>query len=197
MTTKPSETPPSWSALAGVIEYWAEEGLRHLGRLRANGSSETSVVPMGTVDQAFAAFVAQREPWRASEITLITNGTGPVIASWADDATAVIDGVPAQQHVVASNESWGDLGLYPLLNPSWLERLVSKPWPAEFRITGESFKQEQDAALELSSASVSHYDIVYDSALGIITQWAATIESAVASRFSLTQLQTLQATPAT
>lgn len=116
---------------------------------------ETSAVPIGTVDQAFAAFIAHREPWRASEITLITNGTGPVIASCADDATAVIEGVPAQQHVVASNESWGDLGLYRMLNPSWLERLVPKPWPADLSIAGESLEKDTEAPPELFTASAS------------------------------------------
>jgi hypothetical protein len=196
VTPSPSETRPPWHALAGVIEYWAEEGLRHIGRLRAAGSSKTSAVPIGTVDQEIAAFIAHREPWRASEITLMTNGTGPVIASWSDDATAVIEGVPAQQHIVASNESWGDLGLYRLLNPSWLERLAPKPWPADLSIAGESLEKDTDAAPELFTASTSRYHVAYDPALDIITQWTATIDGAVASRFSLTHLNTLEAVPA-
>ena len=189
------ERRSSWHALTGVVAYWAEEGLRHIGRLRAAGSPEKSPVPLGTIDQVYAAFIAQREPWRASEVILMTNGAGPLIVSWADGATAVIEGIPAQQRVVAVSESWGDLGLGRMLNPSWLERLVPKPWPSDLRVAGATLQNDIDAAPELFSASVSHYDVVYDGTLDVITQWTATIDGAVASRFALTQLATVEVPP--
>jgi hypothetical protein len=190
-----SERQPGWQLLAGIIEYWADEGLRHIGRLRANGSTEPSAIPIGTIDEQHAAFVAQREPWRASQITLITNGTGAVIASWAGDATAVIDGVPAKQYVVASNESWGDLGLRVMLNPAALERLTPKPWPDSFRISGGLLKNDMQTAPDLYSASASRYEVKYDALLDVVTQWTAIIDESVASRLSLTHLSTLGAMP--
>ncbi len=79
----------SWEVVAGVVEWWADEGLRDLGRRRfheARGKTVASdSAPLGTVDRVRAVFVAQRRPWRLSEVALaaMNDDVTPAVASWA------------------------------------------------------------------------------------------------------------------
>jgi hypothetical protein len=50
----------------------------------------------------------------------------PAVAAWADQATAVLQGNPAQQRWVRDNETSGDLSLRPLLEPDALRELGAR-----------------------------------------------------------------------
>ena len=115
--------------------------------LNAGTNPQAQRIARGTLSIARAAFIAQREPWRLTEVTLleVPESTAPVIASWADEATAVLQGKPAEQHVVAPNENWGDLCVGIMLKPNALHRLVPEPWPERFAVDGPLL--EQDPAL--------------------------------------------------
>lgn len=173
-----------WDLLSGTVEWWADEERRDIGRERFHEARGTAVsgdvAPLGTIDRTRAVFVAQRDPWRLSELTLdTTNGdVTPAVTSWADEATAVLKGEPIRQHVVGPHESWGDLGVRQLLVPVALEALVPKPWAGEFRIPGEVLERDLSTLPELVSLGTSHYEISYDGDLDVVTSWTAVIDGA-------------------
>jgi hypothetical protein len=186
----------SWDVLAGAVEWWADEGLREVGRRRfheARGTVSSDVAPLGSVDRVRAVFVAQRRPWRLSEVALDTTNdeVTPAVASWADDATAVLKGGPARQHVVGPNESWGDLGVRQMLVPTALEVLVSKPWTAEFRVPGEVLERDMSVLPEFVSLGTDHYEVSYDGDLDVLTAWTAVIDGTAAQRLVLSQTTSL------
>jgi hypothetical protein len=175
----------SWSILLGVVEWWADEERRDAGR----GTTTSGA----TIDHVRAAFVAQRSPWRLSEVTLDTTNPDvtPAIASWADAATAVLRGTPAQQHVVGANESWGDLCLRSLLLPTALEALLPKPWPSEFHVPGELLERDVSVLPDLISLGTDHYEVSYDPDLDTITAWTALIDGTPAQRVTLSNITSL------
>lgn len=187
----------SWEALAGAVEWWADEGLRDVGRRRFHEARGKPVspdaAPLGTVDRVRVAFVAQRLPWRLSEVALgTTNGDViPAVASWADAATAVLTGSPAEQHVVGPKESWGDLGLRQMLVPTALEGLVPKPWTAEFRVPGEVLERDVSVLPEFVSLGTDYYEVSYDAGLDILSAWRAVIDGAAVQRLVLKQTRSL------
>lgn len=187
----------SWEVLAGAVEWWADEGLRDVGRRRfheARGKGVSSdAAPLGTVDRVRAVFVAQRRPWRLSEVALDTTNdeVTPAVASWADEATAVLKGSPARQHVVGPEESWGDLGVRQMLVPTALEVLVPKPWTAEFRVPGEVLERDVSVLPEFVSLGTDHYKVSYDADLDVLTAWTAVIDGAAAQRLVLSQTTSL------
>lgn len=189
----------SWEVLTGVVEWWADEGLRDSGRRRFNeargGTWLAGALPPGGIDRARAAFVAQRFPWRLSEVTMATTSDEitPAIVSWADDATSVLKGSPARQHVVRPNESWGDLGLRQMLNPSALEALVPKPWAAHFQVSGAVLERDASVLPEFVSLGTDYYQVRYDGDRDILTTWTAVINNSAAQRLSLSQLSSLTA----
>jgi hypothetical protein len=183
-----------WQALTGVVEWWADEGRRDLGRRRFNeargGTPSGQARAPGIIDVVRALFAAQRHPWRLSEVALSTTNdhVTPAVASWADHATAVLRGTPAQQHAVAADETWGDLGLRTMLDPRALETLLPRPWPAQLHVPGDVLERDLPALPELVSLASDHYEIAYDADLDILTTWAAIIDGEVAQRVSLTHL---------
>jgi hypothetical protein len=150
-------------------------------------------IARGTLDIFRAAFIAQREPWRLTEVTLpdVPESTAPVIASWADEATAVLRGKPAEQHVVAANESWGDLGVRAMLKPDGLRQLVPEPWPERFVVDGPLLEDDPTLLPELFSVSTDRYEVVFDPSREILTSWAAIIDGEVAQRITLSRLTAL------
>ena len=187
-----------WQILSGVVEWWAEEGLRDLGRRRraldAGRTPNAQQIARGTLDIVRAAFIAQREPWRLTEVTLleVPESTAPVIASWADEATAVLRGKPAEQHFVPPNQSWGDLGVGVMLKPDALRQLVPEPWPERFVVDGPRLEQH-DLTLfpELVTASTDRYEVVFDPSREILMSWTAIIDGEVAQRITLSRLTAL------
>lgn len=187
----------AWNVLAGLIEWWADEGLRDEGRRRFAGVRASTMssddAPHGTVHHIRAAFLAQHQPWRLSKVALSTTsrGTTPAVISWADEATAVLKGSPVERHVVGPDESWGDLGLHQVLDPTELERLVPRPWSAQFRIPGDVLERDISVLPELVSLGTDHYEISYDETLNVLTAWAAVIDGVVVQRLSLRELGVL------
>jgi hypothetical protein len=185
----------SWQVLTGVVEWWADEGLRDIGRLQRAGarSAPEHRTPSGTIDSTRAAFVAQRDPWRLSEITLGPHDdpATPAVTSWADNATAVLTGIPARQHVVGPNETWGDLTVRRMLDPAALQSLVAKPWASRFEIPGELLERDITVVPELVTLASDRYEVTYNRELGILVTWTANINGAVAQRTSLTRLTTV------
>ncbi len=64
----------AWRVLAGVFDWWADEGIRDIGRERFHrrrGSDVSGTIGSpGTTDSLRFAFVAQRSPWRLAELYL-------------------------------------------------------------------------------------------------------------------------------
>jgi hypothetical protein len=189
-----------WNTLAGVIEWWADEGLRDLGRQRfhqerGTGTQREPSVPLGTVVLIRAAFVALRSPWRMAQIraSAIAPGDAAVVA-WADNATAVLKGNPAEQVFVGPDETWGDLVLSQMLLPHSLDVLVSPPWEDQFRIDGTALEQEESMSIApgLVSLASDSYAATFDPNLDVLTEWSAFMEGRVAQRISVTHLSTLE-----
>ena len=188
----------AWTVVAGIIEWWADEGLRDVGRRRfaaARGKrTAAEATPAGTdVDAATRAFVARREPWRLSQIELTApegDDVAAAVVAWAGDATAVLAGDPPAQRVVGPNESWGDLGLRVLLEPAALEELVPLPWAERFAVPAGLLERDLTLLPQLVSLGTDRYDVVYDGDLGVVTSWAAVIDGAVAQRISLRAVTT-------
>lgn len=191
----------SWEVLTGVVEWWADEGLRDVGRRRfheAKGRAEGlgEGLPRGTTEWRGRVFAAQRLPWRLTEISLGSSDSAyPAVVSWADNATAVLKGSPAEQDVVDPNTTWGDLGLRRMLTPAALGRLVAQPWPTQFRVAGHLLEQGTPVLPQLASLATDYYDVVYDAGLGVLTSWSAVIDGEVAQRISLTQLTAVNSSP--
>jgi hypothetical protein len=125
-----------------------------------------------------------------SQISLAPPGEGvaPAVASWADDATAVLVGSPAEQRVVGAGERWGDLGLRRMLEPGALAAVVARPWPAAFSVPGERLEQDASLLPELLTLATDRYDVVYDADLDVLERWTAVIGDEVAQRISLSHL---------
>jgi hypothetical protein len=111
-----------------------------------------------------------------------------VVVSWADDATAVLSGNPAAQHLVPSNESWGDSGLRRMLEPGPLEALVAKPWGRLLTVDGELLERDTFLLPEFVSLAADHYEAAYDEELDALTSWPAFIDGEPAQRQSVTHL---------
>ncbi len=186
----------SWQALTGVFEWRVDEGLRDVGRRRFHeAGGRPDLVRRGAVQRKALllavrwVFVARRHPWRLAVVNLRDQDTGsPAVTAWADDVTAVLKGVPAAQHVVGPNQSWGNLGLRRMLEPESLTTFVPPPWPPSFRIRGDLLEDDSSAAPEFTSLAVDHYEAGFDPALGVVTAWTAFIDGAVALRQTLAQL---------
>jgi hypothetical protein len=186
-----------WQILSGVVEWWADEGLREVGRNRraldAGTTPQAQRIARGTLSIARAAFIAQREPWRLTEVTLldVPESTAPTIASWADEATAVLRKKPAEQHFVAPNETWGDLCVGVMLKPDALHQLVPEPWPERFAVDGPLLERDPALLPELLSWSTDRYEVVFDPSREILTNWTAIIDGEVAQRITLARLTAL------
>jgi hypothetical protein len=115
--------------------------------------------------------------------------------SWADDATAVLMGNPAAQHLVPSNESWGDSGLRRMLEPGPLEALVPRPWGSLLTIDGELLELDTLLLLEFVSLAADHYEAAYDDELDALTSWTAFIDGEPAQRQALTHLTVISLAP--
>jgi hypothetical protein len=195
----------TWDVLTGVIDWWADEGLRDVGRHRFHESKGKRVnadgLPRGSIDATRHAFVARRKPWRLAQVSLDVTDTGRggqawrpadetpgVVVSWADDATAVLRGNPAAQHLVPSNESWGDSGLRRMLEPDPLEALVAKPWGPLLTIDGQLLERDTLLPLEFVSLSTEYYEAAYNEELDVLTSWTAFIDGEPAQRQTLTHL---------
>jgi hypothetical protein len=181
----------SWDVLAGVIEWWADEDVRGVGRRRYNeskGRSMSDLVPKVITCTIRSAFVARRRPWRMTQIVLTANVDRAAVLAWADDATAVLKGDPPSQHIVAENESWGDLGLRSMLEPGPMELIVRRPWPSTLRIGGHLLEQAEMIMHEFTSLGSDYYEVTYDSERDILTSWSAFIDGDLAMRQEITQL---------
>lgn len=139
----------SWQVLLGVVTWWADEGLRDVGRQRFQAARGRRLTgdrsQVDFVDFHQAAFVAQRSPWRLAQVTLTDQpSSAPAVAAWADTATAVLTDEPVAQHVVGPNESWGDLGCRRMLDPKPLTAIVTPPWEASFVIDGSRLENDRE-----------------------------------------------------
>lgn len=134
-----------------------------------------------------ALFVARREPWRLSELSLERreDDVVPAVAAWADAATAVLIGHPARQQVVGPRQSWGTLGAKHLLVPDVLAKVVQQPWPERFELDGRALEQDLELVPELVTLGCDRYVAAYDGQVGVITDWTAFIGGAVAQRIQL------------
>jgi hypothetical protein len=187
-----------WEVLTGVVEWWADEGLRDVGRRRfrevGGNPSSRAAISLGTIDRVRAAFIARRSPWRLSEVALdYADEMTPAIASWADHATAVLNGSPVQQHVVGPHESWGDFGVRQMLCPAALEAIVPMPWPGQFQIPGGAIGPDISTLAALVSLGTSYYDVRFDSDLEIISAWTAVIDGDAAQRVAISQVTSIAA----
>ena len=188
-----------WSLLSGVVEWWADEGLRDVGRRRfhesrGGGRSAGEPLPRGSIDLETAAFVAQRIPWRLALVTV--QGSSPAqaeVVAWADDATVVLHGSPASGRVLTPNESWGDLGARRLLCPDPLERVAARPWPRRFDVAGHLLEQDMSVLPEFVSLGTDHYEVTYDPELDVLTSWTAFLDGEVAARQQLRHLTRVDA----
>ncbi|HEV3000942.1 MAG TPA: hypothetical protein VGW75_09420 [Solirubrobacteraceae bacterium] len=187
----------SWQVLVGAAHWWADEGLRELGRQRygeprGKRSSDAPAAPT-TIDEVRMVFAAQRRPWRLTAIFVESSpdGEATAIASWADGATAVLAGIPARQRVVGPNETWGDLALRRMLEPRAVEAFVPKPWSAEFRVPGGALDRDLPALPELVTLAADHYEVSYDGDLDVMTRWAAVLDGRIAQRVQLVGLKEL------
>ena len=135
-----------------------------------------------------AVFAAQRLPWRLTQISLRSCDDKDLTAvvSWADDATALLRGSPAQLHIFGPNEST-ESTLRPMLEPDALEAVVPKPWPTEFRVPGAALDDTYVVPAFVSLAS-DHYEVRYHEALDVLTRWAAIIDNEVAREIALSHL---------
>lgn len=186
----------AWRVLAGVFDWWADEGIRDIGRERFHrrrGSDVSGTIGSpGTTDSLRFAFVAQRSPWRLAEVYLRSPDDPPLaVVAWADRATAVLKGQPAEQHLVQSNESFGDGGLKAMLEPGRLETLVGKPWSPHFRVNGELLDRDWSLLPEFLSLGTDYYEARYDAGLDALRSWTAFIDEAPAARLSLSRLNAL------
>jgi len=111
---------------------------------------------------------------------------------WADDATAVLKGVPATQHVVGPNHSIGNLGLRRMLDPESLQAFVPLPWPTSFDVPGHLLDDDVFVAPELTFLAVDHYEAGFDPALGLLTAWRGFIDGEVALSLTLSQLTAVE-----
>lgn len=181
-----------WDVLAGIVGWWADEGLRDVGRSRFHrrhgGPSGPPDPELGEV-RVRSVFVARRCPWRLAQIPL--EGHQPAVVAWADEATAVLSGKPANQRVLPPGDTWGDNGLGTMLDPSPLEQLLPKPWPPELSLEGSTLEENMFLVPPLVSLSADRYVAAYDDALDVLTAWTAYIEGSVAQRITLTQLATI------
>lgn len=191
-----------WQVLTGAVEWWADEGRRDVGRRRFHAARGKEYGPeevnsRGPVDvhQVRAVFAARRVPWRLAEVWLDSRDDRPAVVSWADEATAVLKGNPAQQHTVEANESFGDLELRRMLEPEALETLVPRPWPAQFRVAGHLLEQDHFLLPGLISLACDHYEVSYDADLDALTTWIAVIDGEAAQRISLTHLTSVEPPP--
>ncbi len=189
----------SWQVLTGVVEAWSDEGLRDVGRGRyheARGKivSAGEMAARGRSNHGRAVFAAQRVPWRLTEILLGSpnDGVYAEVVSWADDATALLRGNPAQQQLVGPNESVGSV-LRRMLEPGALEALVPKPWGAEFRVSGDVLERDMSVLPEFVSLASDHYEVSYDAEFDVLTRWAAMIDGEVAHERTLFHLAEVSA----
>ena len=190
----------TWTVLSGVVEWWADEGLRDAGRRRFHESrgrdrSAEELLPRGSIDQETAAFVARRAPWRLALVTVqaASSRAQAEVVSWADDATVVLHGSPASGRVLTANESWGDLGARRLLCPDRLEQVIARPWPPRFDLDGHLLEQDMSVLPELVSLGTDHYEVTYDPKLDVLTSWTAFLDGEVAARQQLRHLTRVDA----
>src|SRR3954452_11754953 len=172
----------SWNVLAGLVELRIDE-VTHPDPMPGSVRSAPAAVIR-------AAFLAQKSPWRLAELTIHATDpeATPAVATWADNATAVLRGTPAAQHVVASNEVWGDLGLHHLLDTRRIEALAPKPWGAQFEINGDAAARVAEIAPELVAMGAERYRATYDSSLDVLTQWVAARDGQAVHELTLSEL---------
>lgn len=191
----------SWDLVSGLYDLWADEGLQGIGRARHHRAKAREVP-----DSAFeyvpdifvkrSAFVAQRHPWRLTEIILADAGDAPAaVVSWADDAVGVMKGEPARQHLVEhpyETQVWTNSILRQLLEPGPLEKLVPRPWAAHFRVEEELLRRDMTIVGPLVSLGAEHFEVTYDENFDVLTSWTAIIDGRPAERVSLTQTRALK-----
>lgn len=180
----------SWDNLVGVVDWYADEELRTRGRIGhvADQGKVTSRIGGPThIDRVRLLFAARRQPWRLTEVLIEDAGTTltPQVAAWADDAVAILMGIPARSHVVVQGESWGDFSVRSLLSPSALEAIFAPPWPSRFALPGDLLERDVTAIPDLITRGADQYDVTYNLDLGIITSWSAIIDAETAQRISL------------
>jgi len=186
--------------VTGVFERRVDEGRLDIGRHRfhkarghvdLDGCGEER--PTGLVLGTQWAFVARRHPWRLAIVSLCDrDALSPAVTAWADDATAVLKGVPATQHVVGPNHSIGNLGLRRMLDPESLQAFVPLPWPTSFDVPGHLLDDDVFVAPELTFLAVDHYEAGFDPALGLLTAWRGFIDGEVALSLTLSQLTAVE-----
>jgi hypothetical protein len=113
---------------------------------------------------------------------------GCPLVAWADTATAVLDGSPAEARVIGPKVSYGDLGLRRMLHPAPLEAIVPKPWPSQLHIEGHLIEADMSVRVPPVSLGVDFYEVAYDEDLDVLTMWTAYIDGAAACRISVSQL---------
>jgi hypothetical protein len=182
---------PLWHVLTGVCEWWADEGIRDVGRARFHQARRPELssgkgTPRGTTD-CRVAFVVRRDPFRLAQVDLAGRDACPLVA-WADNATVVLDGSPAKARVIGPKGSYGDLGLRRMLHPAPLETIVPKPWPSQLHIEGHLIEADMSVRVPPVSLGADFYEVTYDEDRDVLTAWTAYIDGAAACRISVSQL---------
>lgn len=191
-----------WQVLTGVLEWWADQGLLNIGRRRFHKAQGRMAFEGATstagIELMRFAFAARRVPWRLTAVSLgAPDDKGPpAVVSWADDATAVLKGNPAESQLVGPNYPSGSWGLRRMLEPGKLETLIPKPWPARFELAGHLLEQDMFLLPEFVSLASDSYEVTYGAELDILTMWAAIIDGDVAQRISLEHVASMDLTPA-
>jgi hypothetical protein len=182
----------AWCVLTGLCEWWADEGIRDIGRARfhrARGAQGSGAPrPPGTVDRSRVAFVARRDPWRLAQLQIGPSAAGPTVVAWADEATVLLSGSPAEARILGPRQSYGDLALRRMLHPAPLETLVPRPWSSRLRIDGELLERDHSVLPELLSLAADFYRSTYDADLDVLTGWTAYIDGEAANRILLSHL---------
>ena len=193
----------SWQALTGVVEWWADEGLRDIGRMRFHRDKGHNLrdgppEPRGTIALERHAFVARRSPWRLAQVSLEEDypygheETSCPVVAWADDAVVALRGQPATQVQLRPNETLGDNGLRSMLEPEPLEEVLPRPWPTEIQLGGNVLEPDLVILPAFISLGADHYEATYEPDLDVLTSWNAYMDGGLAQRIALTSLTAIK-----
>ena len=127
-------------------------------------------------------------PWRLAQVHVAGRDGRSAVVAWADEASAVLDGSPAEALVTGPRESYSDLGLRRMLHPAPLEELVPKPCSSQLRIEGHLLERDMSVLPKFVSLAADFYEVAYDVDLDVLTAWTAYIDGAAANRISVSRL---------
>lgn len=185
----------TWCVLSGECEWWADEGIRDVGRARfhqARGTELSSAqTPLGTIEFSRIAFQVRRGSRLVQMHVAGSDGT-PDLEAWADEVSSVLfDARPLEAGARGVHASLSHGWLWSMLHPAPLEGVVPKPWFSQIRIEGHLLEPPTCSVFPaFVSLAADFYEATYDADLDVLTAWTAYIDGAAAHRLriSLSQL---------